>query len=77
MIKLNELDLLYASSTARKDYVCPAAMLVHIEPEGCLAAGTTRMGADMRMPTTMIMSGKKRRMITNSRFHRLLVSINQ
>ncbi|EGW49538.1 hypothetical protein HMPREF0666_00022 [Prevotella sp. C561] len=44
MIKLNELDLLYASSTARKDYVCPAAMLVHIEPEGCLAAGTTRMG---------------------------------
>ena len=44
MIKLNELDLLYASSTARKDYVCPASMLVHIEPEGCLAAGTTRMG---------------------------------
>ena len=36
--------MLYASSTARKDYVCPAAMLVHIEPEGCLAAGTTRMG---------------------------------
>lgn len=44
MIKLNDLDLLYASSTARKDYVCPAAMLVHIEPEGCLAAATTRMG---------------------------------
>ena len=44
MIKLNELDLLYASSTARKDYVCPVCMLVHTEPEGYLAAGTTRMG---------------------------------
>lgn len=44
MIKLNDLDLLYASSTARKDYVCPASMLVHTEPEGYLAAGTTRMG---------------------------------
>ena len=77
MIKLNELDLLYASSTARKDYVCPAAMLVHIEPEGCLAAGTTRMGGGHEMPTTMIMSGKKRRTITNSRFHHLLVNIYQ
>lgn len=44
MIRLEDLDLLYASSTARKDYVCPVCMLVHIEPEGYLAAGTTRMG---------------------------------
>lgn len=44
MIRLEDLDLLYASSTARKDYVCPVCMLVHTEPEGYLAAGTTRMG---------------------------------